>query len=275
MSLRSMIFPAIALMVSVIGCQGKVDNEDLDNVGSGAQSDVTPCATPERSCDPSGGTGTDGVMGVQYCVENDAGDEEWTACCTFDIASCECEPPWAGDDWECNTPLVLAFENQSVRYTTEMAGSFDMTGLGLSVAMDWPTAATPWLAIDRDGNGRIDDGSELFGTATRVGRDQRAPNGFFALAALDENEDGVIDAKDSAFSKLLVWRDADANRTSDAKELSPVANELSSIALAYKVDSKCDGRGNCEVERAEIRFLSSDGQERTGSVVDVHLRKQP
>ncbi len=271
MSLRAAILPAFALILTVAGCQSNVEVDDPTDTGE-SQSAVTPCATPQRSCDADPAAGS---AAVQYCVENDDGEEEWTECCTFDIADCECVPPWAGDDWECNTPLVLAFENQAVSYTTEMAGSFDLTGAGMSVAMDWPTARTPWLALDRDGNGSIDDGGELFGTATRVAGDRRAPNGFFALGLLDDNRDGVIDSADPAFAKLVIWRDADANRTSEPTELSPAASELSSLDLAYKVDSRCDDRGNCEVERATMRFVDASGRERAGSVVDVHLRKQP
>lgn len=283
-SLRAAFSSALVLVVALIGCQGQVKPPGTSGDEAGTsdgetgtsddeksvfelESEVTPCATPQRWC------GDD--FSVQYCVENDAGEEEWTECCTFEIADCECEPPWAGEDWRCDTPLVLAYENQAVRYTAEMAGSFDLTGVGMSVAMDWPTAETPWLALDRNGNGRIDDGGELFGSATRVGADKLAPNGFFALGLLDDNKDGVIDAQDAAFSQLLIWRDADASRTSEPAELSPAASELVSIAVNYKVSPRCDERGNCEVERASVRFLDAQGVERTGSVVDIHLRKQP
>jgi len=274
MSLRTAILPVLALLIAASGCTTTVLDEDGNEVASG----VTPCQVEARTCDPGGGTagggGDEGEGAVQYCTVNDDGQEEWTACCTYDIASCECTPPWASNDWECSTPLVLAFQNEAVSYTTEMAGSFDLTGVGLSVATDWPTAATPWLALDRDGNDRIDDGGELFGSATILGTGERASNGFVALGALDDNGDGVMDARDAAFAKLVVWRDTDASRTSTASELSPAAAELEAIELSYSVNARCDERGNCEMERASFRYTDSAGRGRAGSVVDVHLRHQ-
>ena len=269
---RAAILPFLALALTVSGCVTEVDGGELEETTQEAQDAVTPCATPERSCNP--GEQSWAQMGVQYCTENDQGEEEWTECCGFGTAQCECTPPWAGDDWQCNTPLVLAFNKEAVRYTSEMSGSFDLTGAGQSVAMDWPTAATPWLALDRDGNGSIDNGGELFGSATKLNSYQSAPNGFYALGLLDDNRDGVIDARDEAFAKLLVWRDADANRSSSTAELSPAATEIAAISLSYSVDSRCDERGNCQVERAAMRFLDSSGREREGHVVDVHLAKQ-
>lgn len=124
------------------------------------------------------------------------------------------------------------------------------------------------------GRGSIDDGGELFGSATRLGVGERAANGFVALRALDENGDGVIDAGDAAFAKLVLWRDADASRSSSVSELSPVSAELAAIDLSYKVDARCDERGNCEMERASFGYADSSGHQRAGTVVDVHLRHQ-
>lgn len=275
MRIHTAILPVFALFLAAIGCKGgKVVNG------------ITLCATPERACAaPAGFT-----YGVQYCTENDW-DDEWTACCGYndtapngiggewendtqlDGRHCPCDAPWrGGTDSKCFTPLVLAFENEAVRYTSEMAGSFDLTGRGMSVATDWPTAATPWLALDRDGSGSIDDGGELFGSATRLPSGALAENGFAALAALDANGDGVIDARDPAFSRLVIWRDADASRSSDPSELTPASRELTSIELRYAVSPRCDERGNCEIERAAFHFAGAGGRDRTGTVIDVHLR---
>src|SRR5262249_54443520 len=64
---------------------------------------------------------------------------------------------------DCNTPLVLSFDGAPVEYRIDSAHAFDLNGTRSQVT-DWPTARTPWLALDRDGNGRIDDGGELFGS---------------------------------------------------------------------------------------------------------------
>ena len=68
-----------------------------------------------------------------------------------------CTTQWRHDD--CNTPLVLSFDGAPVEYLTDDGHAFDLSATTSQVT-DWPTARTPWLALDRDGNGSIDDGSE-------------------------------------------------------------------------------------------------------------------
>lgn len=279
MSFRALRMMVVGLVIGAAGCGtngvGGGDDGD-DDGGDGENADVEQCATAERECDASGGWS----QGIQYCTVNDAGEEEWTACCGWGdnpigTPYCECTPPWMElDEEQCSTPLVLAFENERVSYTTEMAGSFDLTGKGMSVASDWPTARTPWLALDRDGNGLIDGGGELFGSATVLANGEHASNGFVALAELDDDGNGLIDARDAVFSRLVVWRDADASRSSEAGELSPASATLVSIDLGYTKSARCDERGNCEIERAAFRHVDAAGREQTGTVIDVHLRRQ-
>ena len=101
------------------------------------------------------------------------------------------------------TPLVLAFRGEAVQFNTAVAASFDLTGT-MSVVTDWPTSTTPWLALDRNGNGKIDDGGELFGSATLLPSGEPASNGFVALRELDSNQDGRVDASDAEWGRLLV-----------------------------------------------------------------------
>lgn len=156
-----------------------------------------------------------------------------------------------------NTPLVIALHDQAVEFVTDGA-------------IDWPTSATPWLALDRDGNGTIEGASELFGSATVLADGTHAPNGFVALEELDANHDGVIDARDPAFAKLTLWADVDRDRRGTADELTPVRTSLVSISLANHVDLRCDARRNCEGERAAIVWRDGSGLH-DGSVVDVYL----
>ena len=156
-----------------------------------------------------------------------------------------------------NTPLVVAFDDQAVAFD---AGARFAFAPGVPVATDWPTAVTPWLALDRDGDGVITSGAELFGDRTRLPDGSRALHGFAALAPLDANGDGVIDAADPAFAQLLLWGD----------DLRPASTMLVSISLAYQRDVRCDGRGNCEGERAAIRWRDARGVH-DGAIVDVYL----
>ena len=125
---------------------------------------------------------------------------------------------------------------------------------------------------DRDRDGAIGSGEELFGSATPLRSGGRAANGFDALRELDENRDGRVDAADPRFAELLVWSDGNGDRVSGAAELSQAAGRLVSIELACRMEKRCDARGNCEGERARFTYLEPSGALRTGAVVDVYLR---
>lgn len=243
---------------ALIACGGHVENDsngqsNLNGNGNGG----TPCTVGEsRTCDND--------TGDQYCyVANEGEMPKWSDCFIRDTASSV-----------ASTPLVLVFDETS---SVEFAASdraFDITGTS-SVKTDWPSSKTPWLALDRDGSGTIDGGAELFGSATKLRSGALATNGFEALAELDSNGDGKIDSRDAAWSKLLVWADANGDRQSGAGELtSASAMKLVSIDLTYSSDKRCDARGNCEIERARFRYLDASGVEKTGAVVDVHLKFQ-
>lgn len=202
--------------------------------------------------------------GKDDCVAN----ETWTGyCCMNDMNGC-----CAGES--CNTPLVLSFDGAPVRYSAVQGASvtFDLSGHELSQRFDWPTAATPWLALDRDANGAIESGSELFGSAVQLTSGALAKNGFEALAEFDVTRDGQIDARDAVWSRLLVWRDLNGDRTSTPNELSALAaSGVTSIDVRYSIAPNCDERGNCELERAGFAFVDG-GVSKQGHVIDVHLQ---
>lgn len=182
---------------------------------------------------------------------------------------------WVSEEHECNTPLVLSFDGAPVQIEPAPAATFDINAAGGCITTDWPAAVTPWLAIDLDGNGAIDNGRELFGSGTRLRDGKRARNGFVALAELDDNRDGRIDVRDPAFADLVLWSDHDADKTSTLTELEPLAlRGVVGIDLGYVVDPACDDRGNCEVQRATFTFLERGCEVRKGSVIDVVLACQ-
>jgi hypothetical protein len=173
----------------------------------------------------------------------------------------------------CYTPLVLSFDATPVRFV-QSHGTFDF-GTGAQIATDWPSAETPWLSLDRNGNGAIDDASELFGSATVLRSGGRGSNGFIPLAELDSNGDGRLTSADDAWRSLLLWSDYDGDRISSAGELVPLSRaSVVSLDLTYCREPRCDARGNCEIERARFRFQNTGAQERQGALIDVHLREQ-
>jgi hypothetical protein len=206
-----------------------------------------------------------------------ASSEEWSASLTGAQRSYidrECpggEDQPSSDLCGDNTPLVVAFDGQPVQFTSGGAFAFQP---GHTVATDWPTATTPWIALDRNGNGSIDAGTELFGTDTVLPGGANAVNGFVALAALDANGDGMIDARDPMFSALVLWTDSDGDQRSAPGELTLLASRIVSISLAASLDARCDARGNCEGERAVLTWRDGSGAQRTGAVVDVYLPRR-
>ena len=254
------------------------DELGLDLGGVGPESCTT--VNEARECD-------DGV-GQQFCAEqtvDGVAELVWSECrsdwecmpgetssCGGDERPVTCtlyagEPYWP----ECPfTPLVLSFDAGPIELAASTA-LFDVAGAGECLDSDWPAANNPWLAIDLDRNGFIDAGHELFGSGTVLASGRRADQGFTALAELDSNADGVLDANDERFAELVVWRDEDADKLSMAWELSSLADEgVARIELDYRVDPRCDARGNCGRERSRFEFVRA-GQRGVGEVVDVHL----
>lgn len=135
-------------------------------------------------------------------------------------ATCRGEPAPFGFE----SPLVFAFDDAPVQFTGAPVG-FDFYADGSAPLLDWLKPPSGLLALDLDGNGKIDTGRELFGTSTLLaGTTESAANGFAALAQYDANHDGKIDASDPIFAKLSVWTDTNVDGVSQASELRPLAS---------------------------------------------------
>jgi hypothetical protein len=173
----------------------------------------------------------------------------------------------------CETPLVVAFDNQPIEFVAAGPERFAFAP-GEPMATDWPTAATPWIALDLDGDGAITNGAELFGSSTALASGATARNGFEALAALDANGDGTLDARDPLFAKLVLWSDGNGDRHSTPDELRPLASVVTAIPLAHTLDARCNARDDCEGERGALRWHDATGAEHVGAVVDVYVPRR-
>ena len=125
-------------------------------------------------------------------------------------------------------PLVLDLDGDGIELTNvnDTRVAFDINADGTREEAAWVRPDDGLLVLDRNGNGAVDDGSELFG-------DQNgARNGFEELAKFDDNGDGVIDTNDAVFDRLGVWRDRDMNGVSGADEIGSLDDYgIESISL--------------------------------------------
>ena len=135
---------------------------------------------------------------------------------------------------------------------------FDHNADGIRTGTGWVRPDDAWLVLDRDGNGLIDTGRELFGVDTLLsgtpGIDAvYAATGFAALAALNSNGDGVFDASDAAFGTVRLWQDLNQDGVSQAGELSTLAQKnILSIGLAASTSTVNLGNGNTVTGQAVV-----------------------
>jgi VCBS repeat-containing protein len=160
-------------------------------------------------------------------------------------------------------PIILDLDHNGVALTTLDNGvSFDINADGHQDKIAWTAGTDGILAYDVDGNGKIDNGSEIFSPHFAGGT---YIDGLAALATLDSNHDGKIDANDEAFSKLTIWQDLNHNGISDAGELSSLSDhQIASLSL----DTHASGTEiNGQAILADGSYTLDDGS--TGHFVEV------
>lgn len=147
---------------------------------------------------------------------------------------------------------------------------FDNDADGVQTATGWVAPDDGLLVLDRNGNGMIDDGSELFGDATPT-TNGTAASGFAALAEMDSTADGVVNASDSEFDNLRVWRDANSDGISQAGELFTL-DELGIVSLDTQSTATNTDLGDGNRILREGTFTRTDGS--TGIMADLSLDEQ-
>lgn len=209
----------------------------------------------ERDCTVGGGGGSAG--GIAEC--------DFNACdtgCHWDCAAGEClttanEPCYS-------TPVLIDVAGNGFNLTNAQDGvSFDLNNDGVREKLSWTTSNSDdsWLILDRNRNGTVDNGSELFGNFTPQPspQTQHGRNGFLALAEYDKtsnggNADGLITQADAVFSLLQLWQDANHNGLAESTELKTLSSTgLTVIELDYKTSQRTDAYGNRFTYRAKVR----------------------
>lgn len=196
-----------------------------------------------------------------------------------DDLGCPEEPPPPPDEIQHNgSPIILDLGEQSYRLTSIPGGvQFDLRNEGRRPQMAWTRLGgeNAFLALDRNGNGRIDDGSELFGNYTPLRSGALAQNGFVALAEFDGNSDRVVDARDPAWQVLLLWTDRNHDGWSTPDEVQPIAHSMViALGTEYRSIRKRDQWGNLFRYMSKFR-LRDGGREHQRTYYDVFLQIAP
>jgi hypothetical protein len=195
-----------------------------------------------------------------YSPDDDIGSTWWDCDDTDPSKTSTCEGECA--DESC-TPIIIPLTANGIRLSGLNDGVyFDIAATGEKILITWPVDAdNAWLALDRNGNGAIDDGSELFGNRTRLRSGSLARHGFEALAEMDENGDGVLDTQDSAFFQLRLWRDITRNGVCAADELASLQSaRVLSIGVEAKESRRVDRWGNEYRYRAPVSAMDAPVQ---------------
>ena len=164
----------------------------------------------------------------------------------------------------CSSPLVLDLDGNGLALASKYYGvEFDINADGTRDRIGWTASDSHdgllWLDLDR--NGRADDGSELFGTSTRLHDGGLAANGFEALAQYDDperggNGDGQIDRDDRIWPFLHLWIDTDHDGITDRGESHHLRKKgVVSIGLSFAERHEMDGGLNVLAYEGSFRQI--------------------
>jgi hypothetical protein len=196
------------------------------------------------------------VDGTPSCQANG----QWTCigggvpCVTPEPAPCcqECYVTCTINGWTCvGSPIIIDAKGQGFHLTSLQNGVPFQMSPGNPMQVSWTNSEyqNGFLALDRNNNGTIDSGAELFGNFTPQPPAQ-SQNGYKALAFFDDpknggNGNGFIDPGDAIYRSLLLWVDKNHNGISEPGELFSLLDVgVFAIDLTYTMDSHEDAFGN-------------------------------
>jgi len=185
------------------------------------------------------------------------------------------------------SPIIIDTEGEGFQLTSADNGViFDIRADGHPIKLGWTSRGShnAFLVLDRNGDGVINSGKELFGNFTAQPQSDH-PNGFLALAVFDKpenggNGDGLIDEKDAVFSKLRLWIDENHDGISQPNELHSLPElGIYSLSCTYQESRRVDIFGNQFRYRARVnpgeRHDDRDGRLEAGRLAyDIFLVTQ-
>jgi hypothetical protein len=200
------------------------------------------------------------------CVGCCSGEQQCYGRTACDTLTCQCTS---------GSPVIIDTTGRGFHLTSAQQGvAFDIFADGSPIKISWTDASSgnAFLALDRNHNGKIDSGKELFGNVTEQAQSSD-PNGFLALAEFDKpenggNDDGIIDKRDAVFSHLLLWIDENHDGVSQPNELHSLPElGVYSIGLHYHDDRPFfDQYGNWFHYQAAVNPDPRDGKSKDGRV---------
>jgi hypothetical protein len=177
-----------------------------------------------------------------------------------------------------DSPIVINLANGGYRLTgADAPVLFDISDNGSLTRIGWTSAGADeaFLCLDRDHNGKITSGAELFGDATPMSDGQRAANGFIALAEFDDDHNSVIDERDAIWSHLLLWRDLNHDGISQASELALVTGSaVKAISVDYHWTGRRDSSGNTFRYESKV-WITKNGHATPSPVYDIFFAEVP
>ena len=154
-------------------------------------------------------------------------------------------------------PLIIDIDNDGIELKSLLEGvNFDLDRNEFAEKTAWIGEKDGFLALDRNKNGKIDNGGELFGDKVILENGRTSSSGFEALEELDGNGDKVIDTNDAIYDKLLIWIDENHNGISEKDELSKLSEYgIKEISLEKSEDSIIDeNSGTMMAEYGSVKF---------------------
>lgn len=207
----------------------------ISNAGAPGQCYFTEGRAVHQYYNPPGGATGPVIIAEEETTSNQACVPAITNTCLPGQTSCD------------TSPIIIA-----------MGGAYDLTSLAGGVMFDidadgdaervsWTREASEvaFLAWDRNGNGRIDSGAELFGNYTPLARGSVAATGWEALSELDDDGDGLVSIDDSGWHQLVLWFDRDHDGVSAPSEVMALhSSAIRAIGTDARIVGRRDAFGN-------------------------------